>query len=190
MGDMVIMLYDDTPLHKDNFETLVNEKFFDGLIFHRVIQNFMIQSGNPNTRNHKEGAPYPDGSKGSTIPAEFRPNHIHKKGALSAARRGPGNPNKESSGSQFYIVQGNKLDDAALATWQSRRKKPFTQQELDIYKKSGGYPGLDFEYTVFGEVVDGFDVIDKIAAVKTVDPANRDDRPVKDVKIISATILK
>jgi len=189
MGDMTIMLYDDTPLHKDNFETLVKNKFFDGLIFHRVIENFMIQSGNPNTRNHKSGEKYADASQGSTIPAEFRQNHIHKKGALAAARRGgPANPDKESSGSQFYIVQGQKLDDAMLARMQGGRSKPLTADEIKIYKEFGGYPPLDFEYTVFGEVIEGLDVIDKIAAVKTV--SQRITTPVKDVKIISARIIK
>lgn len=191
LGDMTIMLYDDTPLHKDNFENLVKMKFFDGLIFHRVINSFMIQSGNPNTRDHKQGESYADGSEGTTIPAEFRPHHIHKKGALSAARRGgPGNPKKESSGSQFYIVQGKKLTDATLAQMQSGRSKPFTEDETKIYKELGGYPPLDFDYTVYGEVISGLDVIDKIAAVKTVNPANRDDRPIKDVIIISARIIK
>ena len=191
LGDMTIMLYDDTPLHKDNFETLVKEKFFDGLIFHRVINTFMIQSGNPNTRNHKEGEYYGDGSKGTTIPAEIRPNHIHKKGALSAARQGDQvNPNKESSGSQFYIVQGQKMTDQLLAQMQSGRSKPLTQEEVNIYKEFGGYPPLDFEYTVYGEVIEGLEVIDKIAAVKVVNAAKRDNRPVMDVKIISVRIKK
>lgn len=190
MGDMTIMLYDDTPLHKDNFESLVKDKFFDGLIFHRVINEFMIQAGNPNTRNHKPGESYADASEGSTIPAEFRPNHIHKKGALSAARRGAGNPDKESSGSQFYIVQGEKYNDNMLAQVQSRRAKPFSQEEKEVYKKIGGTPFLDFEYTVFGEVIKGLEVVDKIAAVKVVDPKKRDNRPVEDVKIISARIIK
>jgi len=190
MGDMTIMLYDDTPLHKDNFLTLVNDKFFDDLIFHRVIESFMIQSGNPNTRNHKDGESYADGSKGTTVPAEIRPNHIHKKGALSAARRGPGNPNKESSGSQFYIVQGQKMTDAKLAQMQGGRSKPLTAKEIEIYKEFGGYPPLDFEYTVFGEVIDGLEVIDQIAAVKVVNPQKRDNRPITDVKIISVRVKK
>lgn len=151
-GTIVVQLYDDTPLHKRNFEKLVAEKFYDGILFHRVIRGFMIQTGDPLTKDPDKSNLYGTGGPGYTIPAEILPNHNHKKGALAAARRGDmANPKKESSGSQFYIVQ----DENTCSQ-------------------------LDGEYTVFGETIDGIGVIDKIASIQT-----RNDRPVKDVRIIS-----
>lgn len=187
MGDMTLMLYDDTPLHKDNFISLVNSKFFDGLLFHRVIPNFVIQTGNPLSKGAKEDQSFRDGSAPYTIPAEIRPNHIHKKGALAAARKPDQvNPRKESSGSQFYIIQGEKRTMSYLEQVSSQRPIPLTAEEKKLYNEIGGYPMLDFGYTIFGEVVEGIEVIDKIAAVET----GAGDRPKKNVKVISARIIK
>lgn len=153
LGTIRIRLYNETPQHKKNFIKLASEGFYDGTLFHRVINGFMIQAGDPLTKDPAKADLYGTGGPGYTVPAEFVPQLVHKKGALAAARRGDAaNPKKESSGSQFYIVQ----DENTCAQ-------------------------LDGEYTVFGETVEGLDVIDKIAAVAT----DRRDRPVKDVKIIS-----
>ena len=187
MGDITVMLYDDTPMHRDNFIKLVNDKFYDGLLFHRVMNGFMIQTGDPGSKNAGPDARLGSGGPGYKVPAEFRPNHWHKKGALAAARQGDQfNPKKESSGSQFYIVQGKKWSPEQLDMLESQGRPEFTEEQRKHYTQVGGYAPLDFQYTVFGEVTDGLDVIDKIAAVE-VDRANR---PVKDVKIISATVVK
>jgi len=155
MGDIMLKLYNETPLHRDNFVKLVEGGFYDGLLFHRVIKDFMIQGGDPNSRNAQPGQMLGTGDPGYTVPAEILPQFKHKKGSLAAAHNG--NPEKRSSGSQFYIVHNSK-----------------------------GTPHLDGLHTVFGETIDGFDVIDKIASVQTA-TANR---PVEDVKIIKASIVK
>lgn len=174
-GDMKVKLYDETPQHRDNFIKLAKEGFFDGLLFHRVIQQFMIQGGDPNSKNAQPGQQLGAGGPGYTVPAEFNPNFIHKKGALSAARQGDQvNPKKASSGSQFYIVQGRQASAQDL----SRSGIRYTPEQIAIYTEVGGTPFLDQQYTVFGEVVEGLDVIDKIAAVRTA-PG---DRPIEDVK--------
>ncbi len=171
MGDITVKLYNDTPIHRDNFIELVEKGWYDGSTFHRIIQNFMIQGG-----GNANGNPDP----GYTIPAEFRPNHIHKKGALSAARKGDQvNPNKESSGSQFYIVQGQVFNDSQLIGMSSKTGFNYTEEQRQVYRTIGGTPHLDGSYTVFGEVVDGLEVVDKIAAVET----GYRDKPVKDVKM-------
>ena len=176
-GDITVKLYDDTPIHRDNFIELVNQGWYNGSIFHRVINNFMIQGG-----HNADGNPDP----GYTIPAEFRPNHFHKKGALAAARMGDQvNPDRESSGSQFYIVQGQVFDDAQLNMMASRTGFTYTEEQRLVYSTIGGTPHLDGTYTVFGEVVDGLDVVDKIAAVKTASG----DKPIEDVKM-TMEILK
>ena len=170
-GDITGMLYNDTPGHRDNFIKLIKEGWFNGSTFHRVIQNFMIQGGG------KENGTV---DVGYTIPAEFVPEHIHKKGALSAARTGDGvNPEKRSSGSQFYLVQGTVVSDAELDALETRKQCEWTEEQRKAYKTVGGTPFLDYEYTVFGEVIDGLDVIDKIAAVQT----GYGDKPMKDVKM-------
>jgi peptidyl-prolyl cis-trans isomerase B (cyclophilin B) len=170
-GDIKGVLYSDTPQHRDNFVKLVNEGWYNGSIFHRVIENFMIQGG-----QNADGKQDP----GYTVPAEIKPDHIHKKGALAAARMGDAvNPEKASSGSQFYIVQGQVYNDAMLDQMERRNGVHYTDEQRDAYKTVGGTPHLDGAYTVFGQVVDGFDVIDKIAAVKT----GPGDRPVEDVKM-------
>ena len=159
LGDITVKLYNDTPLHRDNFIKLINEGWYNNSPFHRVINNFMIQGG-----HNQDGSVDP----GYTIPAEFRANHIHKKGALAAARQGDQvNPKKASSGCQFYIVQGQVLTDAHIQMYQQRMGLTFTQEQIEAYTTVGGTPHLDGEYTVFGEVVEGLDIIDKIAKVKT-----------------------
>ena len=178
MGDITVMLYDDTPLHRDNFIKLVNEGWYKGSPFHRVIKNFMIQGG-----QNADGRVDP----GYRIPAEIKPNHFHKKGALAAARQADQvNPQKMSSGSQFYIVQGEVLDDVKLKRYESYLGKVFGAKERQAYMTVGGTPHLDGEYTVFGEVTEGLDIVDKIAAVKT----GAMDVPVEPVTIISMEIVK
>lgn len=168
-GDITGMLYNDTPGHRDNFIKLINEGWFNGSTFHRVIEDFMIQGGG------KEGGTV---DVGYTIPAEFVSEHFHKKGALAAARMGDGaNPQKRSSGSQFYIVQGKIYNDQELANLEVRKNCQWTAEQKKVYKTLGGVAFLDYDYTVFGEVIDGLDVIDKIAAVQTTEG----DKPVKDV---------
>jgi peptidyl-prolyl cis-trans isomerase B (cyclophilin B) len=187
-GNMRISLYDETPLHCDNFIKLVNEGFYDGQIFHRVINNFMIQTGDPDTKNAKSNVRYGSGGPSYTIPAEFIPEYYHKKGVLAAARQGDNvNPQKESSGSQFYIVQGKKYTDAELNAFEQRGMHiPFTQEQREIYKSRGGTPHLDYSYTVFGEVIEGLEIIDLIAAT----PTDNFDRPVEDVKILKMYTVK
>ncbi|MCD4723305.1 MAG: peptidylprolyl isomerase [Bacteroidales bacterium] len=168
-GDMTGMLYNDTPGHRDNFIKLINEGWFNGSTFHRVIKNFMIQGGG------KEGGTV---DVGYTIPAEFVPEYFHKKGALAAARTADQvNPEKRSSGSQFYIVQGKRYGDKELGDLEMRKNCEWTAEQKETYKTVGGVAFLDYDYTVFGEIIDGLDVIDKIAAVQTA----RGDKPLKDV---------
>ena len=227
-GDMIFKLYDATPKHKENFEKLIDEGYFNDLLFHRVINSFMIQGGDPNSRNAKPGQLLGDGGPDYTIPAEFVDTIFHKKGVIAAAREGDDvNPNMESSASQFYIVQGYVFSDEDIAKVEdrinaSRLNKLITQyieeaknkafetggsvnyEEIlpvarekaeiqfkeegyfkipdfkrKVYQTLGGTPHLDNAYTVFGEVIEGFDVIDKIAAVET----DENDRPVRDVKM-------
>ncbi len=179
-GDMVVKLYNETPLHRDNFIKLVKEGTYDGLIFHRVINQFMIQGGDPKSRDAKPGQMLGDGELGYTIPAEFVPGLIHKKGALAAARQGDQvNPQKASSSCQFYIVQGTTWDANRLKMVEQRMGKSYTAEEAEVYATVGGTPFLDGDYTVFGEVVEGMEVIDKIAAV----PCGPMDRPIEDVKM-------
>ncbi len=232
-GDMKIILYDDTPEHTQNFLKLAGEGFYNDLLFHRVIENFMIQGGDPTSKNAEPGKRLGGGSPNYTIQAEFMAEkHFHKRGALAAARTGgPSNPEKRSSGSQFYIVQGGVLTTGKLDTLEmtknvqlqndwlrqhfevakdelnafrekndqegfnirvaeiraeaetsfetSGKKFRFTDEQRKIYTTIGGYPSLDGEYTVFGEVVEGLEVLDKIAAVET----DQYNRPLSDVKM-------
>jgi peptidyl-prolyl cis-trans isomerase B (cyclophilin B) len=159
-GDITAMLYNDTPIHRDNFIKLVKQGWYDGSPFHRVIKGFMIQGGgNKNGKN----------DPGYTLEPEFRQNHYHKKGALAAARMGDKyNPEKRSSGSQFYIVQGKVVNDAYLNSVSAQNGHQFTAEQKKVYKTLGGTPHLDGDYTVFGEVIDGLTVVDAIAAVKTL----------------------
>lgn len=230
-GDVKLKLYSDTPEHKKNFLKLVDEGFYNGLLFHRVIENFMIQGGDPDSKNAEAGKRLGGGSPGYTIPAEFVQGYFHKKGALAAARKGgPTNPEKRSSGSQFYIVQGELFTPGKLDTmetvingraknqlmkekfstateelnqfrnnndqegfnvriaelraevdsiYETREPFTFTAEQREAYTSVGGYPSLDGEYTVFGEVIEGLDVIDKIAAVET----DQYNRPKSDIKM-------
>lgn len=189
LGDIVIRLSDLTPMHRDNFLKLVKTGYYDGVLFHRVINQFMIQAGDPDSKNAKPGQPLGNGGPDYQIPAEFHPSLFHKKGVIAAAR--DNNPEKASSGSQFYIVQGKTFTDEELNNLEIQRLKgrkiPADQRE--VYKTLGGTPHLDQSYTVFGEVVRGLDVVDKIAAVETSKGMDH-DRPLQDVKIISAKLIK
>jgi cyclophilin family peptidyl-prolyl cis-trans isomerase len=233
LGDIKIMLYDDTPLHRDNFIKLVNSGFYEGISFHRVINNFMIQAGDPLTRTVPI-AKTADSLNTYTIPSEFNSLHFHRKGALAAAREGNDiNPDMRSSGTHFYIVQGTVLSDDELILAENRinsniKQALFNQivrqiadsartsgtpisdgeaqerasvkmfqwlttnedykipeDQQAIYKTIGGVPGLDGTYTVFGEVLEGFDVVDKIAAV----PTDNTDKPASDIKILKIKIV-
>jgi cyclophilin family peptidyl-prolyl cis-trans isomerase len=235
LGSIKVKLYNETPQHRDNFLKLAEEGFYDSLIFHRVIKDFMVQAGDPQSRNPQPGKQYGMGGTNYTIPAEFNTALIHKKGALSAARTGDQvNPEKRSSGSQFYIVQGKTCSDPELdqmemnvsqqplqamfnkiiadeeqkllaqgvkinydslvevarqqvmAKWESMEKFKYTPEQREIYKTIGGTPFLDGGYTVFGETIEGLDIIDKIANVQTL-PG---DRPAEDVMILKMTVLK
>lgn len=186
-GDITIALYEDTPSHKANFEKLVSEKFYDGVLFHRIIKGFMIQGGDPNSKTAKAGQQLGNGDVGYTIPAEFVPTRFHKRGAVAAARMGDNvNPQKASSGCQFYIVDGTVYDQDRLNMIAQRTGKTFSPEQLQAYTTVGGAPFLDGDYTVFGEVVEGMEVVDKIAA----QPKDGADRPLEDIKIISATMLR
>ena len=179
-GDMKAILYNETPLHRDNFIKLVKEGYYDGTLFHRVIDGFMIQGGDPNSKTAKPNQMLGQGGPGYTVPAEFKQELIHKKGALAAARMGDNvNPQKASSGSQFYIAQGKRYTSEELNMLQARMGKQFNQTQKDAYVNEGGVPFLDYEYTVFGQVIEGLEVIDKIAKVQK----DRNDRPVEDVKM-------
>ena len=188
-GDIVLRLSDSTPLHRDNFLKLVKKGYYDSVLFHRVIYNFMIQAGDPNSKHAKPGQLLGGGGPGYRIPAEFRTTLFHKKGVIAAAR--DNNPEKASSGSQFYIVQGKIFSDAGLDSLEifrlNGRKIPVEQRE--VYKTIGGTPHLDQSYTVFGEVVKGMDVVDKIAATPTSKGPDT-DRPLEDVRIVKAKLIK
>jgi peptidyl-prolyl cis-trans isomerase B (cyclophilin B) len=177
-GVMIVKLYDSTPLHRDNFIKLVQAGFYDSLMFHRVIAGFMIQGGDPQSKNAASGVMLGNGGGDmARIPAEFRPALRHKRGALAAAR--DGNPEKASSACQFYIVQGKKLSDGELDMLQNRKGFTYTPAERELYKTQGGTAMLDMEYTVFGEVESGLEVIDKIATVAK-DAMNR---PLGDIRM-------
>lgn len=185
-GDIVLKLYNETPRHRDNFLKLVKDGTYDGTLFHRVINRFMIQGGDPTSRDAKPGQMLGEGDLGYTIPAEFNPTLYHKKGALAAARQGDNvNPQKASSSCQFYIVQGEQWPAERLKLVEQRYGKHYTAEQAQTYATLGGTPFLDGDYTVFGEVVQGLDVVDKIASV----PTGPMDRPVEDVKM-TVTIIE
>ena len=168
-GDITAKLYNDTPQHRDNFIKNIKEGWYNDSPFHRIIKGFMVQGG-----GNKDGRQDP----GYTVPAEILPNHLHKKGALAAARTGDQvNPKKASSGCQFYIVQGTVLSNETLNSYEQRYNTKYTEEQRKAYSTVGGTPWLDGGYTVFGEVVSGLDVIDKIANV----PTGPGDKPVTPV---------
>lgn len=183
LGTIVVELYNETPQHRDNFLKLVNEHYYDSLLWHRIIPAFMIQGGDPNSKRAAAGVPLGSGGPGYTVPAEIVPGLIHKKGALAAARQGDQvNPTRASSGSQFYIVQGKSFTEQELDMISKRSAGmgapvTYTPEQKQTYATLGGAPHLDGAYTIFGEVVEGLEVIDLLAGVERL-PG---DRPVKDV---------
>lgn len=193
-GNILLTLYDDTPKHRDNFLKLVNEEFYDSLLFHRVIKNFMIQGGDPDSKKAEPGVTLGEGSTDYTVEAEFFDSeghllHPHQRGVLAMAREGDSeNPERRSSGCQFYIVWGKtyatqqlyQIGDKVEA--QTGHRVTMTPELLDLYRKVGGVPHLDGQYTVFGEVTEGLDVVDRIQQVQTDDY----DRPIDDVRILRA----
>jgi peptidyl-prolyl cis-trans isomerase B (cyclophilin B) len=188
-GTMIIRLSDSTPLHRDNFLKLVKQHYYDSILFHRVIKQFMIQAGDPDSKQAKPGQVLGNGSPGYTIPAEFRQGLFHKKGVIAAARMGDNvNPTKASSGSQFYIVQGKVFNDSTLSDVERNRLRGYKipAAHRQVYTTLGGVPHLDQNYTVFGEVIQGLPVIDSIAAV----PTALGDRPLEDVRILSVRLVK
>lgn len=236
LGDIKVLLYDDTPRHRDNFLRLAGEGFYDGVLFHRVIKDFMVQTGDPESRGAAPGAMLGAGDPGYTIDAEIDyPRHYHKYGAIAAARTGDQvNPERRSSGSQFYIVTGRKYPAQTIEMMQTRsadmqrqeyfrklvqqrqdtvralqeagdkeglenlrqeliketmdnvKPEPVSPQILADYTTIGGTPNLDGQYTVFGEVLEGMDVVEKIQAAET----DSSDRPKEDIRIISMKVEK
>lgn len=186
-GAMTIRLYDDTPKHRDNFIKLAEQGYFDGLLFHRIIEGFMLQGGDPNSKNAKPGTRLGSGGPGYTVPAEFTEKYAHIKGALAAARTGgPSNPKKASSGSQFYIVHGQETTADVLENMETRKGVKYTDETKEAYINQGGTPFLDQDYTVFGIVEKGLEIVDKIAGIET----DGSDRPKKDVIIIKVRVVK
>ncbi|NNF32794.1 MAG: PKD domain-containing protein [Saprospiraceae bacterium] len=186
-GEMLIKLYDMTPQHRDNFIKLAEEGFYEGLIFHRVIPRFMIQGGDPRSKNAGPNAMLGSGGPGYTISAEFVDSLLHIKGALAAARTPDNvNPDKRSSGSQFYIVHGQSLGEEQFEQISSRTGIIYSPNQIKQYVEQGGYPYLDGQYTVFGQVIEGIEVIDSIASVRT----NRGDRPLEDILIKKIRVIK
>jgi len=177
LGTMTAILYDATPQHRDNFLKLAEDGYYDDLLFHRVINGFMIQGGDPESRNAAQDQQLGSGGPGYQVPAEFVDTLAHVKGALAAARNN--NPRKKSSGSQFYIVQGRPLSDQQLDMMEAQKDIRYTPEQREIFTTQGGTPQLDQEYTVFGQVIEGLDVLDKIAATATA-PG---DRPKEDIKM-------
>ncbi len=179
-GVMMAELYDATPQHRDNFLKLAGEGFYDGLLFHRVIDGFMIQGGDPNSRNAAAGAALGSGGPGYQVPGEFVDSLVHIRGAIAAARTGDGvNPERKSSGSQFYIVQGTEVDASMLDMLEKKKGFKYTEEQRAAYLEHGGTPFLDRDYSVYGRLVSGFDVLDQIARA----PKDARDRPTKDIKM-------
>ncbi|PRD53933.1 peptidylprolyl isomerase [Sphingobacterium gobiense] len=178
-GDCLLRLYNETPKHRDNFVKLVKEGYYEGLMFHRVIHNFMVQGGDPNSRYAAQKQPLGEGGPDYKIPAEIQEGLIHKKGTIGAAR--DDNPAKQSSASQFYLVQGRIFTSAALDSLEQFRLKgkKLTAQQREVYQTIGGAPHLDGNYTVFGELLNGVETIDKIAVVET----DERDRPLEDIRM-------
>lgn len=186
LGDMLVRLYDETPGHRDNMIKLIEEGFYKNQLFHRVIKDFMIQGGDPHSVGAEKGQRLGSGGPGYTIPAEFNEALVHKKGALAAARKGDQfNPEKASNGSQFYLVQGQVLTPEQINILAQRGVSTFTEETTEIYTTLGGTPHLDGAYTIFGEVVEGLEVLDLIAAL----PCDAYNRPEEDV-IFTISIVR
>lgn len=192
LGDIVVRLYDSTPIHRDNFVKLVKEGFYDGTLFHRVIKNFMIQGGDPNSKNATADQQLGTGSPDYTLEAEIRSGLYHKRGALAAARKGDEtNPERRSSGSQFYIVWGRTFSPRQMEFLVEKMKSEhpetggWTEEQQNIYATVGGSPHLDGEYTVFGEVEQGLDVVEKIQST----PTGIADRPLEDI-VVRMTVIE
>lgn len=183
-GKITLELFDGTPNHRDNFIKLCGRHFYDGVLFHRVIPGFMIQGGDPESRGAKAGAMLGEGDVGYTIDAEFRPEYFHKRGALAAAR--DNNPAKASSGCQFYIVTGKKFTAEALDMAERRSGHKLTAEQRSVYETIGGAPHLDQNYTVYGQVIKGMEVADKIVNVQR----DGNDRPKTDQRIRKVRIRK
>lgn len=189
LGNMVLRLSDSTPIHRNNFIQLIRSKYYEGINFHRVIAGFMIQAGNESTKKNADTSKF---LKEYTLPAEINNSLFHKKGVLAAARMGDDvNPTKASSGVQFYIVQGKVFNNSLLDSVQTHRMKgrQLPEAHRAIYKTVGGAPHLDQNYTIFGELIEGYDVLDLIANVKTTG-MGKGDRPLKDVKITDTKMIK
>ena len=187
MGKIKVKLFNDTPQHRDNFIKNVKEKRYDGLLFHRVIKQFMVQGGDINSKDAPIEQHLGDGDPGYTIPAEIvYPKYFHKRGMLCAARTSDDeNPERASSGTQFYIVTGKFYTEMELDKMEEKDNKTFTPEQREVYMLEGGAPHLDGTYTIFGEVIKGMKVVDKIQFVET----NEDDRPLKNIKIKTMTIV-
>jgi len=185
-GNMVVKLYNKTPLHRDNFVKLVKQHFYDSLLFHRVEKDFMIQGGDPDSRHAKRGQRLGEGALNYTLPPEFDTSLFHKKGAVAAAREaGTDNPQKRSNSCQFYIVDGKQFTDGEMDNMEAKLHIKIPENHRKIYRTVGGAPFLDMNYTVFGEVMSGFDVIEKISRV----PKDNNDRPLQNIEM-KITILK
>ncbi len=183
-GKIVVMLYDNTPKNTDNMVKLAGEHAYDSTLFHRIIPKFMIQGGDPDSKNAKPGDMLGNGGLKYTIPAEINDQYFHKKGALGVAR--DNNPDKAGSAMQFYIVVGKVFTDDELNNIEKRTGHKFSEAQRTAYKTQGGSPHLDGGYTVFGEVLEGQDIVDKIS----LEPRNAADRPNKDIRIISLRVKK
>jgi len=183
-GRIVMMLYDGTPRHRDNMIKLAKQHFYDGLLWHRVIPGFVIQGGDPDSKNAPAGKALGNGDVGYKVPAEIVPQYFHKRGAVGMAR--DNNPEKASSGCQFYIVTGKVQTDADLTNAEKRIGRPVPADQRKVYKEIGGTPFLDANYTVFGEVLEGMDVVDKIAKM----PRDGADRPKTDIHILKLRAKK
>jgi len=181
-GSILVMLYDNTPLNTANMVKLANEHFYDSTLFHRCIPQFVIQGGDPESKNARPGQTLGNGGLGTTIPAEINDNYYHKRGALGVAR--DQTPDKSGSACQFYIVVGKTFTDADLDNMSKRTGRTYSPEQREMYKNTGGTPHLDGNYTVFGEVLEGMEVVDKIAN----EPRDANDRPNKDIKMLSVRV--
>ena len=183
-GTIVVMLYDNTPKNTENMVKLVKEHYYDSTLFHRCIPEFVIQGGDPKSKHAKAGETLGEGDLGYTVPAEINDEYYHKRGALGVAR--DNTPDKSGSACQFYVVVGKTFTDAQLDDFSKRTGRKYSPEQREVYKTQGGTPHLDGNYTVFGEVIEGMDVVDKIAA----EPRDKSDRPNADVRMLRVTKMK